>query len=254
MGLELFSLEGKVGIVTGGSKGFGKAIALGLADAGADVVVASRTQAALDEVAGEIRSKGRRSLAIATDTTSMDSVKHLASKTIESFGKVDILVNNAGQGKTIPFLMISEEEWDQIIRVNLKGYFLCTQVIGSYMFKAKSGNIINISSTMGSYPLGFMAHYSASKGGINAMTKGIAQEWANRGIRVNAIAPSYFATDINKDAMADKDITKLIMSKTPLARWGQVEELVGLVVYLASDASSFMTGAVIPLDGGWSAG
>jgi len=250
----MFSLQGKVAIVTGGSRGFGKAIALGLADAGADVVVASRTQADLDNVAEEIEAKGRKSLAIATDTTKLDSIKNLAAKTIESFEKIDILVNNAGQGKNIPFLHISEEEWDRIINVNLKGYFLCTQVIGGYMFKAKSGRIINISSTMGNYPLGFLVHYAASKGGINAMTKSLAQEWANRGITINAIAPSYFVTDINKEAMADKAISQLIMSKTPLNRWGQVEELVGLVVYLASDASSYMTGAVIPLDGGWSAG
>jgi NAD(P)-dependent dehydrogenase (short-subunit alcohol dehydrogenase family) len=254
MGLEMFSLEGKVAIVTGGSRGFGRAIALGLAEAGADVVVASRTQGDLDKVAEEIRAKGRRGLAVATDTTNVNSIKNLAAKAVEALGKIDILVNNAGQGKNIPFLMITEEEWDRIITVNLKGYFLCTKVIGSYMFKAKSGSIINISSAMGSYPLGFLAHYAASKGGINAMTKSLAQEWATRGIRVNAIAPSYFATDINKHAMEDENISKLIMSKTPLNRWGQVEELVGLVIYLASDASSFMTGGILPLDGGWSAG
>jgi len=254
MGFEMFNLEGKVAIVTGGSRGFGKAMALGLAEAGADVVVASRTQADLDRVAEEIRSKGRRSLAIATDTTDMDSVKNLAAKTIEAFNKIDILVNNAGQGQNLPFLNIPEEVWDQIINVNLKGYFLCTQVIGGYMFKAKSGRVINISSAMGSYPLPFLAHYAASKGGINAMTKSLAQEWATRGITVNAIAPSYFATDINKHAMEDEAISKLIMSKTPVNRWGQVEELVGLVIYLASDASSYMTGVILPLDGGWSAG
>ena len=154
----------------------------------------------------------------------------------------------------VPFLKISEEVWDQVINVNLKGYFLCTKVIGAYMFKARTGRVINISSVAGSYPLGFLAHYAASKGGINAMTKSLAQEWSSQGITVNAIAPSYFATDINKQVMEDEAISKLIMSKTPLGRWGQVEELAGLVVYLASDASSFMTGAIIPLDGGWSAG
>lgn len=254
MSLEIFKLDGKVAVVTGGSRGFGKAIAIGLAEAGADVVVASRTQTDLSLVAEEINARGRKSLAIATDMLDRASIENLASKSIEMFGKIDILVNNAGQGWNVPFLSLSEEQWDQILDVNLKGCFLCTQIIGRYMFKARSGRVINISSAMGSYPLPFLTPYAASKGGINALTKCLAQEWATRGITVNAIAPSYFATDINKHAMEDQAINQLIMSKTPINRWGQVQELIGLVVYLASDASSFMTGAVIPLDGGWSAG
>ena len=254
MGVDMFNLEGKVAVVTGGSRGFGKAIALGLADAGADVVVASRTQADLDIVAEEIRSRGRKALAVACDMLDRASIEKLAETTVDTFGKIDILVNNAGQGFTVPFLKLAEDQWDQIININLKGYFLCTQILGQYMFKAKSGRVINISSAMGNYPLAYMAPYAASKGGINAMTKSLAQEWATRGITVNAIAPSYFATDINKSAMEDEATTRLIMSKTPVNRWGQAEELVGLVIYLASDASSYMTGAVVPLDGGWSAG
>lgn len=254
MSKDLFNLNGKVAVVTGGSRGFGKAIAMGLADAGADVVIASRTQADLDKLAEEIKAKGRRALAVATDTSDLSTVKNLGTKTIEAFGKVDILVNNAGQGTSVPFLNIKEEEWDRIMNINLKGYMFCSQVIGGYMFKAKSGRIINISSAMGNYPLPYLTHYAASKGAINAFTKCLAQEWAGRGIMVNAIAPSYFDTDINKESMQNEAVTKLIMSRTPLHRWGQVEELVGLVVYLASDSSSFMTGAVIPLDGGWSAG
>jgi NAD(P)-dependent dehydrogenase (short-subunit alcohol dehydrogenase family) len=254
MGGELFSLKGKVAVVTGGSKGLGQGIALGLADAGADVVVASRTQAELDKVADQIRAKDRRALAIATDTTNLDSIKKLAAKVMEEFGKIDILVNNAGQGATVPFLKIPVEEWDRILNVNLKGYFLCTQVLGAPMFKAKSGRVINISSAMGSSPMGYMAHYAASKGAINAMTKSLAQEWATRGVTVNAIAPSYFLTDINKAAHADENTNKLIMSKTPMGRWGEMEDLVGLVVYLASDASRYMTGAILPVDGGWTAG
>ena len=254
MSLEMFSLKGKVAIVTGGSRGFGKAIALGFADAGADVVVASRTQADLDKVAEEIKSKGRKSLAIATDTTDLTAIKNLGEKSFEAFGKIDILVNNAGQAATAPFLMLPEEQWDHLMNINLKSYFLCTQVIGGYMFKAKYGRVINISSAMGTSPMPFMAAYAAAKAGIIGMTKSVAQEWATRGITVNAIAPSYFATDMIKNEMADENISKLIMSKTPVNRWGQVEELVGLVLYLASDSSSYMTGAIIPLDGGWSAG
>jgi NAD(P)-dependent dehydrogenase (short-subunit alcohol dehydrogenase family) len=254
MGTDRFDLTEKVAVVTGGSKGLGKAIALGLAEAGADVVVASRTQGDLDLVADEIRKMGRGALAVATDVTDLPSIRNLAEQTMDRFGRIDILVNNAGQGMFMPFLQISEEQWDDIISVNLKGYFLCTKVIGKYMCKAKSGRIINISSIMGSSPTEFMVHYAASKGGIDAMTKSLALEWATRGITVNAIAPSFFATDMNRIALEDEAISQVIMDRTPIRRWGQVEELVGLVVYLASDSSSFMTGAIIPLDGGWTAG
>ncbi len=250
----MFSLDGKVAIVTGGSRGFGKAIALALADAGADVVVAARTKSALDEVAEEIKAKGRKSLAIATDMLDKASIQAMADKTFEEFGKIDILINNAGQGDTCPFLKLSEEQWDMILNINLKGYFFASQAVGKYMVKAKAGRIVNISSAMGEAPLGFMAPYAASKGAINAMTKSLAQEWARLGITVNSVAPSYFATDINKDSMADENISKMIMAKTPVARWGQVEELTGIIIYLASDASSYMTGSIIPLDGGWTAG
>lgn len=254
MGLEIFSLEGKIAVVTGASRGFGEAIALGLAGAGADIVLAARTEAALTQVAAKIEAMGRKALVVPTDMGDKAAINRLADTAIERFGKIDILVNNAGLGYSTPVLKISEEEWDKVINVNLKGYFLMTQAVGQHMFKAKSGRIINISSAMGESPLPFQTHYAASKGGINAMTKGLAQEWANRGVTVNAIAPSYFETDMTEASRENANANALIMSKTPLARYGKVEELVGLVIYLAGDNSSFMTGAVIPLDGGWSAG
>ncbi len=253
MSLDMFSLEGKVAIVTGGSRGLGKAMALGLADAGADVVVASRTQADLDVVADEIKAKGKKSLAIAMDAGDAASIKSMADKVVEEFGKIDILINNAGQGGTMPFLKVPEEDFDNIIKVNLKGYFLTTQAVGGYMFKAKAGRVINISSAMGEAPMGYMAPYAASKGAVNSFTKSLAQEWATRGITVNAIAPSYFLTDLNRNAYEDEMTNKLITSKTPMARWGELDELVGLVIYLASDISSYMTGTILALDGGWTA-
>lgn len=254
MALDIFKLDGKVAVVTGGSRGFGKAIALALADAGADVVVAARTKSALDEVAAEIQKKGRKSLAIATDMLNKASINAMADETVSKFGKIDILINNAGQGETCPFVKTTEEQWDNILDINLKGYFLTTQAVGKYMVKAKSGRVINISSAMGEAPLGYMSPYAASKGGINAMTKSLAQEWAGLGITVNAIAPSYFDTEMNKTSMTDESISKVIMAKTPVRRWGKTEELVGIIIYLASNASSYMTGSIIALDGGWTAG
>lgn len=254
MGLEIFSLKGKVAIVTGASRGFGEAIAIGLAEAGADVVLAARTETALQEVAAKIEKLGSRALVVPTDMLDKAAIDRLADKAIEAFGKIDILVNNAGLGDSTPFLQMSEEDWDKILNVNLKGYFLATQAAGKYMFKAKAGRVINISSAMGEYPLPYLTHYAASKGGINALTKSLAQEWAGRGITVNAIAPSYFETDMTENSRQNERANALIMSKTPLARYGKVAELIGLVIYLAGDNSSYMTGAVIPLDGGWSAG
>lgn len=254
MGLEIFSLEGKTAVVTGASRGFGAAIAIGLAEAGADVALAARTESALHEVAAKIEALGRQALVVPTDMLDKAAIDQLAEKTIAAFGKIDILINNAGLGDSVPFLQMPEDEWDKILNVNLKGYFLTTQAVGKYMFKAKSGRVINISSAMGEYPLPYLTHYAASKGAINAMTKCLAQEWANRGITVNAIAPSYFETDMTESSRENEHANALIMSKTPLARYGKVDELVGLVVYLAGDNSSYMTGAVVPLDGGWSAG
>ncbi len=254
MGLEIFSLEGKVAVVTGASRGFGEAIAIGLAEAGADVVLAARTESALHEVAATIEGLGRKALVVPTDMLDKTAIDNLASKAIEMFGKIDILVNNAGLGDSMPFLQMSEDEWNKILGVNLNGYFFTTQAIGKHMFKAKAGRVINISSAMGEYPLPYLTHYAASKGAINAMTKSLAQEWANRGITVNAIAPSYFETDMTEGSRENEHANNLIMSKTPLSRYGKVEELVGLVIYLACDNSSYMTGTVIPLDGGWSAG
>lgn len=254
MGLELFSLNGRVAVVTGASRGFGRAIALGLAQAGADVVLAARTLPALQELAKEIEALGRRALPVEADMGDANAIAQLASATIEKFGKVDILVNNAGVGGSLPFLNIAVDEWQRIMDINLKGYVLCTQAFGKHMFKAKYGRIINISSAMGEYPLPFLTHYAASKGAINAFTKSLAQEWATRGITVNAIAPSYFETDMVKESKENEQANALIMSRTPVKRYGKVEELVGLVNYLACDNASYMTGAVIPLDGGWSAG
>lgn len=251
--MQMFSLEGKSALVTGGGKGIGRALALALAEAGADVAVASRTQSDLEKVAEEIRGKGGKGLAVTANTVDKQSVTDMVEKTVKEFGKIDILVNNAGNATTTPFLKITEEEWNSIINVNLKGYFFTAQAAGAYMIKARYGRIINVSSAMGTAPLGFMAHYAASKGGVDSMTKSLALEWANRGITVNAIAPGYFLTDITRSAHGDEKMNNLIINKTPMGRWGELDELTGIVIYLASDASKYTTGTVIPVDGGWTA-
>jgi NAD(P)-dependent dehydrogenase (short-subunit alcohol dehydrogenase family) len=249
-----FDLSGRVAIVTGGSRGIGQAIALALASYGADVVVASRKQEDLDVVAGEIRALGRKAAAIATHMRSREDIDKLVQATLDEFGKIDILVNNAGTNPYFgPLLDMEERAWDQIMTVNLKGYYLLAQAVAKGMVERKSGNIINVASVGGKRASPGLGCYSISKAGVIMLTQVLAQELGQHGIRVNAIAPGIIQTRFAQALWSNEAILKRSVEQTPLGRIGQPEEMAGVCVWLASDASSYVTGQTIVLDGGQSA-
>jgi len=247
-------LKGKVAIITGARRGMGRSHALTLAKAEANVVVADISLEDCQKVVEEIKKSGGQALAVKCDVTKKTEVNEMVKKAIEQWGRVDILVNNAGICQFKPFLEITEEEWDRTIDINLKGYFLCAQVVAREMVKQKSGVIVNIASiAMGQVGVGFptLAHYCASKGGIVAMTETLALELAPFNIRVNAIAPGAIDTPMVEAIKADPKTMEGTLSRIPLHRIGKSEEVSNLVLFLASDASSYMTGSTVVIDGGW---
>jgi len=245
-----FSLKGKVALVTGGSRGIGKAIAVGLAKSGADVALASRKLPDLEEVAKEIKATGRKSLAVAAHVGRLEEVNNLVSKVNDEFGKIDILVNNAGTNPTMdPLIDIEERAWDSIMNLNLKGLFFLSQAVARIMRDQGGGKIINIASTAGITP-DILPVYSISKAGVIMATKVMAQQWAQYNIRVNAIAPGLIKTRFSEALWGNQDILQGAMLGTPMRRIGEPEEMIGAVIYLASDASSYVTGQVLAIDGG----
>jgi NAD(P)-dependent dehydrogenase (short-subunit alcohol dehydrogenase family) len=247
-GLDLTS---KTAVVIGGTSGIGHTLALGLAQAGADVVATGRREDLVRSVREEIEALGRRSLAVATDVGDRASVESLHTAVLAEFGHVDILLNAAGITRRTPTIDVSEKEWDQIIDTNLTGTLRACQVFGRKMIERKSGRIINIASI--SSGLGFfeVAAYAASKAAVVSLTKTLAVEWAKYGVGVNAIAPGVFPTDLNRALLDGTPRGKEFLVRTPMARFGKLEELVGAAVYLASDAASFVTGHVLAVDGGF---
>ena len=247
-----FSLEGKVALITGGSRGIGRATALGFAGAGADVVVASRKLDDLEKVAEEIRGMGRESLAIAAHAGRLEDISNLVTKTVEKFERIDILVNNAGTNPTADSALdIEERAWDAIMNLNLKGLFFLSQAVARVM-KAKGGGcIINVASVAGIRP-DILPIYSISKAGVIMATKVMALEWAKDNIRVNALAPGVVKTRLSRYLWDNPGITEKIMEEIPMRRPAETEEMVGAMIYLASDAASYATGAVISVDGGQS--
>lgn len=251
MSLELFDLSGKVAMVTGSTRGLGEVTAKALAKAGADVAVCGRNTADLDRVSSAIKDLGRDSAGFVLEVTSKAGVQDGVGRILKHFGKVDILVNNAGTNYRVPVLEYPEEAWDLIINTNLKGYFLVAQAVVPQMLERGYGKVINMSSIFGKVPLPDQLAYASSKGGVNQMTKVMALEWAKQGVRVNAIGPTYFETDMVAQIRNDPQRFKFINERTPMGRWGHLPELEGIVIFLAAPASDFITGQTIYIDGGW---
>jgi NAD(P)-dependent dehydrogenase (short-subunit alcohol dehydrogenase family) len=251
MAYEKLALDGKAAVVIGGSSGIGRAIALGMADAGASVVPASRREQQVAEVAGEIEAKGRKTLVATCDVADRASIEALRDRVIEKLGRVDILVNCAGTTKKGPTLDFPEEDWNRIIECNLTGTLRGCQVFGKAMLEQKSGRIVNIASLSTFVALYEVAAYGASKAAVAALTKSLAVEWGRHGVTVNAIAPGVFRTDLNRELLDDTERGRELQMRTPMGRFGKLEELAGAAIYLASDAASFVNGEVLVVDGGF---
>lgn len=244
------SFENKIVLVTGGSRGIGKAIAMGFARSGADVVIASRKMADLEKTAEEIRKAGRKCLPVAAHIGRPEDIKTLVEKVVAEFGTIDILINNAATNPSMaPAIDIDERAWDSIMNLNLKGLFFLSQAAARIMKEKGGGKIINVASVAGITP-DILPVYSISKAGVIMATKVMAQQWAIYNIRVNAIAPSLTKTKFSEPLWSNQDILNIAMSRTPLGRPAEPEDMVGAVLYLASDASSYITGQVLAVDGG----
>ena len=255
--MDLMSLKDKVAIVTGARRGMGRTHALALAKAGAKVTVSDISLEECQIVVKEIEKEGGEAMVVKCDVSDKVEVQAMVEKTIKEYGKIDILVNNAGICQFKPFLDLTEEEWNRTISINLKGYFLCAQACAKEMVKQKAGTIVNIASiAMGQVGVGFpgITHYCASKGGIVAMTEALALELAPFNIRVNAVAPGAIDTPMASSTTQDAKVLEATLSQIPLHRMGKSEEVSNLVLFLASDASSYMTGSTVVIDGGWLAG
>lgn len=250
--MKMFELTSKVAVVTGGGTGLGEAAARALAEAGASVVLSGRRRENLEKVAADIRSNGGQALPVVADVSRREDVESMTAEALRAYGKIDVLVNNAGINIVKPFLDLTEEEWDAVINTNLKGCFNCCQAIGKGMVEQGSGSIINMVSVFGLRGFMNLAPYVASKGAIVQFTKALAVEWGRHNVRVNAIAPSYIKTEMTKrDIESDERVLKFNLAKIPMRRGGEPHEIGGIVVFLASEASSFVTGETVAVDGGW---
>jgi len=249
MGAHPFSLEGKTAIVTGGNVGLGQAIAVALAEAGADVVSTSRRPA--EETGKRIQALGRKFVSVEADLSTTSPIAGIVQRTLDAFGKIDILVNNAGIIRRNDSVDFTEADWDAVIDTNLKSAFFLAQAAGRHMIGQGSGKIINIASML-SFQGGIrVPSYTASKSGLAGITKLLACEWAGKGVNVNAIAPGYMTTDNTEALRADKARNQQILDRIPAGRWGEASDLGGAAVFLASSAADYVHGAIIPVDGGW---
>jgi len=244
-------LEGRVAVVIGGTTGIGRALSLGLAEAGADVVASARGADNLESVAGEIEARGRRTLRVASDVTDRSSLDALHKAVLAGFGRVDILVNCAGRTKRTPTLDVSEDEWNAILDTNLTGTLRACQIFGRTMVERGYGRIINIGSLASFVAILEVAAYAASKAAVAALTRQLAIEWGPRGVCVNAIAPGVFRTALNRELLDGTPRGQEFLLRTPLRRFGRLDELAGAAVFLASESASFVNGEVLAVDGGF---
>jgi NAD(P)-dependent dehydrogenase (short-subunit alcohol dehydrogenase family) len=252
--LDLFRLDGRRALVTGGAKGLGREIATALAQAGADVALAGRTLSACEQTAAEIAgATGRRTAAFAADVTRSDEVARLAADVEAGLGPIDILVNNAGVNVRGAAPELAEADWDAVIAVNLKAPFLCSRAFGPGMAARGWGRILNMGSMLSVIALPGRAPYASAKAGLLNLTRVLALEWAGQGVTVNALCPGPFATDMNLPLLNDPEKYQAFVAKIPLGRWGELHEIGGAAVFLCSDAASFVTGSPLFLDGGWTA-
>ena len=251
---DLFRLDGRSALVTGGTRGLGRVMAEALAEAGASVCITSRSIDAARTAANEIAAaSGARVEGIGAEVATADGVNRLADVAHGDFGHVDILVNNAGVNLRGTVGELSESDWDTVLDTNLKGVFLLSRAFGPAMCERRWGRVINLSSMLASIALPGRAPYAASKAGVVGLTRVLALEWAASGVTVNAICPGPFATDMNRQLLNDPEKYAAFVQKLPVGRWGELHEIKGIVVFLASEASSFVTGAALAIDGGWTA-
>jgi len=248
---ELFSLKDRVAVVLGGTSGIGLAIARGFAQAGAATIASSRDRAKIEVAARNLESLGARTLRIASDVQDRASLQRLCDETVAAFGAVDVLVVTSGAHKKAPFVDLSEEDWNSVLEINLTGTFRANQIFGRQMLKQRRGSIINTCSMTTFVSFSEVAAYSATKAGVHMLTKSLACEWATQGVRVNAIAPGVFRTPLNTRVLDIPERMAAIIGRTPMGRVGHVDELVGVAIFLASDAAGFVTGQTIPVDGGF---
>ena len=245
------SLSGRTAVVIGGTSGIGLALSLGLAEAGADVVASARRLEQVDSTADELEARGRRTLRIASDVADRATLEQLCTQTLEAFGKVDILVNCAGKIKRAPTLDFPEDEWQSLLDTNLTGTLRACQIFGRPMLERGYGRIVNIASLNTFVSLNEVAAYAASKAAVAALTRSLAVEWSRRGVVVNAVAPGVFRTALNAELLDSTPRGQELLMRTPMGRFGRTEEVVGAVVYLASEAASFVSGQVLAVDGGF---
>ena len=250
---DLFDLQGRVALITGASKGLGKALARGLAKAGADLALCARNMDELSQTKTEMEQLGVRAEIFPMDVLNKESIQKAVTSALGTFKQIDILVNNAGINIRKQVLDLQEQEWDQVLNTNLKGYFLVAQAVVPNMIERRKGKVINMASILGAVGLENQSPYASSKGGVIQLTKVMALEWARFNVNVNAIGPTYFETPLVAALRNDPERFRFINERTPMGRWGQPEELEGTVVFLASQASDFITGQTIFVDGGWTA-